>query len=219
MPLSPFPLLLQPDRWPCPVGLLEDHPLWPPAPHSRFPYCFSYFSLVTVLHEKKSWSPTLRAMTFRGLNQARVARSTGKKITCCHRIGVRLNGKCLAWNAAERSAWRMLAVTLPHPSRFWSCHSPIHILSMWTCHLNLAVAPCSPQQHVAAAKATLALCPAWRYPRGEWAGVRQNSISLFPTLFLLALPPCSSSWLLFMFLALIDVLCPVMSHAGALASL
>lgn len=40
---------------PCAAGLLEEPPLWPPAPYSRFPCCcFSCFSLVTFLHKNRS---------------------------------------------------------------------------------------------------------------------------------------------------------------------
>lgn len=92
----------------------EEHPLWPSAPHSGFLCCF----LVTFLHRNRSWSPTLRAtplilsLVFRGLSEARMARTTGKRTACCHRVGVRLNGKCLAWSLAERSTWWMLDISL-----------------------------------------------------------------------------------------------------------
>ena len=47
------------------VRWLEEHSLWPPAPYCRFLFCFSYFSLVTVLHKNRSWSPIHRTIHFR----------------------------------------------------------------------------------------------------------------------------------------------------------
>ena len=47
------------------VRWLEEHSLWPPAPYCRVLFCFSYFSLVTVLHKNRSWSPIRRTIHFR----------------------------------------------------------------------------------------------------------------------------------------------------------
>ena len=47
------------------VRWLEEHSLWPPAPYCRVLFCFSYFSLVTVLHKNRSLSPIRRTIHFR----------------------------------------------------------------------------------------------------------------------------------------------------------
>lgn len=122
-----------------------------------------------------------------------MARSTGKRITCCLGIGVRMDGECLLWNMAERSTWGMLAVTLmpmgPASSRQVLVQSLSHSFSF---HINLPPQPgwmlLVPIATCCSCKATPVLCPVRRYPRSEWAGVRQGPLSLFPTLFLLVLP-------------------------------
>lgn len=149
---------------PCPVGLLQDHPLWPPTPHARFPCCFLVFPQSLFLtktdldhlhsepcHLGARVRPEWQGVQVRGLPAAVGSGEGGRRVHATEHGRERHLGNASCYLNADGSC---LVQSLSHSFSF---------------HINLPPQPdwmlLVPIATCCSCKATPALCPVRRYPQ------------------------------------------------------
>lgn len=96
--VCPFRLSSAP---PAALLVAEEQQSWLSGPHSGFlrrsfvfPWSLS-FTEIDLDHLHSGPCPSVLSLVFRGLSQAGRTRNTGRRVTCRHRVGMRLSGKGL----------------------------------------------------------------------------------------------------------------------------